>query len=494
MDPIRARLAPSGRGGCDERAPHARARRALDRARRHRRRLGRRRPGAALGHVRTAGADPGVRGVRAHARRRPGWCTARPTPASARRAARSARCSRSPPRTRSTARTAATTSSWPRPWRTWRRRGSTSSRACPRTSARCVLRTLAEICGLARGYGNGRGGSMHLQWKDAGAMGTNAIVGGGVPQAAGYAWSARQAGTAAVSVTYLGDGAANIGSTLESFNLAAAWRLPVCFFVENNQYAVSTTVAEATGEPRLSARGPGFGIASWRVDGMDPLAVHLAMREAVEHMRAGNGPTLVEADTYRFFHQNGPFPGSAFRYRSKEEEAELAGPRPGRADRRPAGPARAAHPGAGRAVGRRGRAPDDRGRRRAAGAAARREAGPAADPAGRVARPVLRGRRRARRPVRVRRRPLRRRLGRDDRDAVHRRRRRGDEPADGRRTRGSSSWARTCTGSTAAPTAPPAGSRRRTRTGCSAPRSARTRSPAWPAGSPWTAGSARSSS
>jgi 2-oxoisovalerate dehydrogenase E1 component len=184
-----------------------------------------------------------------------------------------------------------------------------------------VLRTLAEICGLARGYGNGRGGSMHLQWKDAGAMGTNAIVGGGVPQAAGYAWSARQSGTGAVSVTYLGDGAANIGSTLETFNLAAAWRLPVCFFVENNQYAVSTSVAEATGEPRLSARGPGFGIASWRVDGMDPLAVHLAMREAVEHMRSGNGPTLVEADTYRFFHQNGPFPGSAFRYRSKDEEA-----------------------------------------------------------------------------------------------------------------------------------------------------------------------------
>jgi 2-oxoisovalerate dehydrogenase E1 component len=184
-----------------------------------------------------------------------------------------------------------------------------------------VLRTLAEICGLDRGYSHGRGGSMHLQWKDAGAMGTNAIVGGGVPMAAGFAWSARQAGTDAVSVTYFGDGAANIGSTLETFNLAAAWKLPVCFFIENNQYAVSTSVAEATGEPRLSARGPGFGIASWRVDGMDPLAVHLAMREAVEHMRAGHGPALVEADTYRFFHQNGPFPGSAFRYREKAEEA-----------------------------------------------------------------------------------------------------------------------------------------------------------------------------
>jgi 2-oxoisovalerate dehydrogenase E1 component len=183
-----------------------------------------------------------------------------------------------------------------------------------------LLRTLAEICGLDRGWTHGRGGSMHLQWREAGAMGTNAIVGGGVPQAAGFAWSHRHAGSDAVSVTYFGDGAVNIGSTLESMNLAAAWSLPVCFFIENNQYAVSTSVQEATGEPRLSARGGGFNIASWKVDGMDPLAVHLAMTEAVEHMRRGRGPTLVEADTYRFFHQNGGFAGSAFGYRDKEEE------------------------------------------------------------------------------------------------------------------------------------------------------------------------------
>jgi 2-oxoisovalerate dehydrogenase E1 component len=162
---------------------------------------------------------------------------------------------------------------------------------------------------------------MHLQWKAAGAIGTNAIVGGGVPLAAGSAWAHRHAGTDAVAVTYFGDGAINIGSTLETFNLAAAWTLPLCLFVENNQYAVSTSVQEATGEPRLSARGPGFGIASWRVDGMNPLAVHLCMQEAVAYMRAGNGPTLVEADVYRYFHQNGAFPGSAFRYRTKEEEA-----------------------------------------------------------------------------------------------------------------------------------------------------------------------------
>jgi 2-oxoisovalerate dehydrogenase E1 component len=83
---------------------------------------------------------------------------------------------------------------------------------------------------------------------------------------------------------------------------------------------VSTSVEEATGEPRLSARGPGFGIPSWKVDGMDTLAVHIAMNEAVAHMRAGNGPTLIEADVYRYFHQNGAFPGSAFGYRTKDEE------------------------------------------------------------------------------------------------------------------------------------------------------------------------------
>ncbi|MDF5752132.1 alpha-ketoacid dehydrogenase subunit alpha/beta [Spongiactinospora sp. TRM90649] len=183
-----------------------------------------------------------------------------------------------------------------------------------------LLRGLAEICGLDRGFSHGRGGSMHLQWKEAGAIGTNAIVGGGVPLAAGSAWAHRQAGTDAVAVTYFGDGAINIGSTLETFNLAAAWRLPLCFFVENNLYAVSTHVAEVTGEPRLSGRGPGFGIPSWKVDGMDPLAVHLTMLRALTHLRSGGGPALIEADVYRYFHQNGPFPGSAFGYRSKEEE------------------------------------------------------------------------------------------------------------------------------------------------------------------------------
>jgi 2-oxoisovalerate dehydrogenase E1 component len=184
-----------------------------------------------------------------------------------------------------------------------------------------LQRTLAEILGLAQGYCAGRGGSMHLQWLEAGALGTNAIVGGGVPMAAGNAWAQKHSGTSDITVTYFGDGAVNIGSVLESLNLTSAWRLPLCFFIENNLYAVSTTVGEATGEPRLSGRALGFGIPAWRVDGMDPLAVHLTMERAARRLRAGEGPVVIEALVYRFFHQNGPFPGSAFGYRTKEEEA-----------------------------------------------------------------------------------------------------------------------------------------------------------------------------
>ncbi|MFC5788724.1 MFS transporter [Agromyces tardus] len=193
-----------------------------------------------------------------------------------------------------------------------------------------LQRTLAEILGLAQGYCHGRGGSMHLQWFEAGALGTNAIVGGGVPLAAGNAWAQKHSTTSAgvgaaegsdLTVTYFGDGATNIGSVLETMNLAAAWRLPVAFFIENNLYAVSTHVEEVTAETRLSARGLGFGIPSYRVDGMDPLAVHLAMVEGERRMRAGDGPVVIEAEVYRYFHQNGPYPGSAFGYRTKEEEA-----------------------------------------------------------------------------------------------------------------------------------------------------------------------------
>jgi 2-oxoisovalerate dehydrogenase E1 component len=121
---------------------------------------------------------------------------------------------------------------------------------------------------------------MHLQWKQAGAMGTNAIVGGGVPQAAGFAWANRQAGTGRRRDLLRGRRGQH---RLDPRDVQPrrGLALPICFFIENNLYAVSTHVSEATGEPRLSGRGPGFGIRSWKVDGMDPLAVHLAMQEAL---------------------------------------------------------------------------------------------------------------------------------------------------------------------------------------------------------------------
>ncbi len=103
-----------------------------------------------------------------------------------------------------------------------------------------LQRTLAEILGLAQGYCRGRGGSMHLQWFEAERLGTNAIVGGGAPMAAGNAWAQRHSGTTDLTINYFGDGAGQIGSVLESMNLAAAWKLPLAFFIENNLYAVST--------------------------------------------------------------------------------------------------------------------------------------------------------------------------------------------------------------------------------------------------------------
>ena len=187
---------------------------------------------------------------------------------------------------------------------------------------RVLQRTLAEILGLAQGYCRGRGGSMHLQWFEAGALGTNAIVGGGVPMGAGNAWAQKHSATTDLTISYFGDGSSQIGSVLESMNLAAAWKLPFCFFIENNLYAVSTRVDEITADPRLSVRGQGFGIPGWRVDGMDPLAVHLATTQAAERMRGGEGPAVIEVEVYRFFHQNGSYPGSAFGYRDKDEEAQ----------------------------------------------------------------------------------------------------------------------------------------------------------------------------
>jgi len=185
-----------------------------------------------------------------------------------------------------------------------------------------LYKTLAEILGLADGFCKGRGGSMHLRWEEAGALGTNAIVGGGVPLANGVAWAKKRKGQGDCVFTFFGDGAVNIGAIPESINLAALWDLPICFFIENNGYAVSTTIEEETREIRLSSRGLAYAVPAFRVDGMDPVAVRVASQKAVDIMRAGKGPVIIEAELYRFFHHGGGIAGSAFGYRSKEEEAK----------------------------------------------------------------------------------------------------------------------------------------------------------------------------
>ena len=184
-----------------------------------------------------------------------------------------------------------------------------------------VYRSMAEIMGLSPGYCGGRGGSMHMRRDEAGVLGTNAIVGGNPPQAAGYALADKMLGTNNITVTFFGDGAMQNGAAYESMNLAAIYDLPMVFLVENNLYGVSTHVSEATRESRLSARGQGLAIPSLEVDGMNVMAMRKAMEWALKQIHEKKGPVLIECLSYRYFHQNGPIRGSAFGYREKSEEA-----------------------------------------------------------------------------------------------------------------------------------------------------------------------------
>ena len=183
-----------------------------------------------------------------------------------------------------------------------------------------VMRTMAEIMGLTPGFCGGRGGSMHLRFDEAGVLGSNAIVGGNPPHAAGYAFADKWYKRDQVSIAFFGDGATQQGAAYESMNLAALYDLPVIFFCENNQYAVSTNLNEQTRETRLSGRGLSLGVPGIVCDGMDPIAVRAATAWALDIIRKDRGPVLIEADTYRYLHQSGPLKGSAFGYRTKEEE------------------------------------------------------------------------------------------------------------------------------------------------------------------------------
>ncbi len=159
---------------------------------------------------------------------------------------------------------------------------------------------MAEILGKATGVCKGRGGSMHLTDTAVGSIGESAIVGGGIPIATGAALNAQVRGTKQVALTFFGDGAVNEGVFHESLNMASIWKLPVIFFCENNGYAAVTPAAQTHGQPVVSKRGEGYGVPGITVDGQDFAAVYKATTDAVERARRGDGPTLIEAKTYRF--------------------------------------------------------------------------------------------------------------------------------------------------------------------------------------------------
>ena len=183
-----------------------------------------------------------------------------------------------------------------------------------------LARMMAELMGRETGYGGGLGGSMHIAALDRGILGANGIVGAGLGIGTGAALSAAIRRSSQVCISFFGDGAANEGLFHEALNLAAVWRLPVVFLCENNRYGLSLGVAEASAVPRIAARAAGYGIPGETVDGNDVLAVEEAVTRAVARARAGEGPSLIEAMTYRWgdhsMRTNLP------RYRSEAEEAE----------------------------------------------------------------------------------------------------------------------------------------------------------------------------
>jgi pyruvate dehydrogenase E1 component alpha subunit len=176
----------------------------------------------------------------------------------------------------------------------------------------------AEIAGRIDGTCKGKGGPMHLTAPDKGVMVTTGIVGASMPIANGLAWASQLRGEDRVSVATFGDGASNIGAFHESLNLAAVWKLPTIFICQNNRYGEHTKYAKATGAAKISDRAIAYGMPGIHVDGNDPIAMYGAMAEAVARARAGEGPTLIEAMTFRF---HGHVFGDAGGYIPKEELA-----------------------------------------------------------------------------------------------------------------------------------------------------------------------------
>ena len=162
-----------------------------------------------------------------------------------------------------------------------------------------VKKMMAELFGKYEGYNHGKGGSMHIADVEHGMLGATGIVGSGMPLAVGAAMASDVLQKGSVAVCFHGDGGSNQGVWHESINLAAAWKLPVIFLCENNQYAIATTIQEISGQPDIYLRAPAYGIPGVLVDGFNVFAVYEAVKTAAERARGGEGPTLIEARTLR---------------------------------------------------------------------------------------------------------------------------------------------------------------------------------------------------